>query len=204
MPTQIKMMKILVLFSMAIMHASGGADWITSKSWVDGGQDHHHHAGQDNLGDNVYGVHETPHGSSQYDQEETSNIKSAEEEGHFSHPLISLERTQDQDLRLEINDFLKKMLIVIGHPHTHEKRSTPEFRRAQYILSSLCSRLRAVESMTEWYPVFSFNNHNKITEQDYRIIQICKSIGLKRSGGHQRPVDQDGTKKTFGKMFMRM
>ena len=34
----------------------------------------------------------------------------------------------------------------------------------------------------------------------FRIIQICKSIGLKRSGGHQRPVDQDGTKKTFGKM----
>ncbi len=31
----------------------------------------------------------------QYDQE-TNNIKSAEEEGHFSHPLISLERTQDQ------------------------------------------------------------------------------------------------------------
>jgi len=104
---------------------------------------------------------------------------------------------QLQEVNVEIGDILKKIMIIMKEPNIHKaqpKRSSPEFQRIQYIIRNLCARLRAVEDLTDWYPVFSFNNHNKITEQDYRMIQICKKMGMKRNGSPYGPRSLQGPK----------
>jgi len=130
------------------------------------------------------------------------NKQTKEEENKDEHPT----EVAVQEVNVELSDILKKIMIIIKEPSLHktqQKRSSPEFQRIQYIIRNLCSRLQAVEDLTDWYPVFSFNNYNKITEQDYRMIQICKKMGMKKRNGSFMPKNLRVSRSNSGPRSVR-
>jgi len=81
-----------------------------------------------------------------------------------------------------------------------QKRSI-EVLKAQYLLRRVCARIKAYKTMSEWIPVFSFNNQNRVSLIDKRLAALCKSVGyMKRNARQVRAVDHEPGKTKLGKI----